>query len=135
MSSCVKNDVPLIAFHGRIRGGEIADAPGKAGTASITAELLTRGAGKRSAVAFSEAVDSVGGNFATGSDTEALIVRGEFMARDQKLMLELLADVVMRPAFDSSEFDKLRKRSIDQIAWSRRWNMGFNLPGPAQTGD
>ena len=20
------------------------------------------------------------------------------------------------------------------IAWSRRWNMGFNLPGPAQTG-
>ncbi len=111
-----KHDVPLIAFHGRIRGGEIADAPGKAGTASITADLLTRGAGKRSANAFSEAVDSVGGNFGTGSDTEALIVRGEFMARDQKLMLELLSDVVLRPTFDNDEFEKLRKRSIDQIA-------------------
>ncbi len=25
--------------------------------------------------------------------------------------------------------------ALHQIAWSRRWNMGFNLPGPAATGD
>jgi ankyrin repeat protein len=25
--------------------------------------------------------------------------------------------------------------ALHQIAWSRRWNMGFNLPGPAQSGD
>ena len=25
--------------------------------------------------------------------------------------------------------------ALHQIAWSRRWNMGFNLPGPARTGD
>jgi ankyrin repeat protein len=24
--------------------------------------------------------------------------------------------------------------ALHQIAWSRRWNVGFNLPGPAQTG-
>jgi ankyrin repeat protein len=24
--------------------------------------------------------------------------------------------------------------ALHQVAWSRRWNMGFNLPGPAQTG-
>jgi ankyrin repeat protein len=24
--------------------------------------------------------------------------------------------------------------ALHQIAWSRRWNMGFNLPGPSQTG-
>lgn len=119
-----KHDVPLIAFHGRIQGGELADAAGKTGTASITADLLTKGAGKRSASAFSEAVDSVGGNFDTGSDTEALIVRGEFMARDQTLMLELLSDVLMRPAFDAEELSKLRKRSIDQIASAKDNNPG-----------
>lgn len=122
-----KHDVPLIAFHGRIRGGDIADAAGKAGTAGLTAELLTKGAGKRNANAFSEAVDGVGGNFDSASDTEALIVRGEFMARDQKLMLELLADVLMRPAFDATEFEKLRKRSIDQIASAKDNNPGVVL--------
>ncbi len=25
--------------------------------------------------------------------------------------------------------------ALHQIAWSRRWNMGFNLPGPAKTGN
>jgi ankyrin repeat protein len=25
--------------------------------------------------------------------------------------------------------------ALHQIAWSRRWNMGFNLPGPAQSGN
>ena len=25
--------------------------------------------------------------------------------------------------------------ALHQIAWSRRWNMGFNLPGPSPTGD
>jgi len=25
--------------------------------------------------------------------------------------------------------------ALHQVAWSRRWNMGFNLPGPAQTGN
>ena len=25
--------------------------------------------------------------------------------------------------------------ALHQIAWSRRWNMGFNLPGPVQTGN
>jgi ankyrin repeat protein len=25
--------------------------------------------------------------------------------------------------------------ALHQIAWSRRWNMGFNLPGPAKSGD
>jgi ankyrin repeat protein len=25
--------------------------------------------------------------------------------------------------------------ALHQIAWSRRWNMGFNLPGPSQTGN
>jgi len=111
-----KHDVPLIAFHGRIRGGDVTDPDGKSGTAALAAELLSKGAGNRSASAFSEAVDSVGGNFDTTSDTEALIVRGEFMARDQKLMLDLLSDVLLRPAFEESELEKAKKRSIDQIA-------------------
>jgi predicted Zn-dependent peptidase len=119
-----KHDVPLIAFHGRIRGGDVTDEPGKAGTAALAAELLTKGAGTRSATAFSAAVDSVGGNFDTRSDTEALIVRGEFMARDSGLMLELLSDALVRPAFDASELDKLRKRSIDRIASAKDNNPG-----------
>ena len=38
-----KRDVPLIAFHGRVLGGDIADPEAKEGTAAITAELTRLG--------------------------------------------------------------------------------------------
>src|SRR5437868_15503791 len=50
-----KKDVPLIAFSGFVRGGAAADPPDKAGVASLTAGLLDRGAGKRSAFEFADA--------------------------------------------------------------------------------
>src|SRR5690606_27795957 len=40
---------------------------------------------------------------------------GEFLAKDQALMIELLADALERPRFDAAEFDSLRKRRIEEL--------------------
>src|SRR5688572_17221215 len=52
-----KHDLPLIAVNARLRGGALADPPGKEGVASVTSELLKKGAGKRNAQQFAEAID------------------------------------------------------------------------------
>ncbi|MFA6956204.1 MAG: pitrilysin family protein [Thermoanaerobaculia bacterium] len=114
-----KRDVPMIAFHARIAGGAITDPTGKEGTADLAADLLQKGAGSRDALQFSAATDSVGASFGTASAREALVVSGEFLSRDHKLMLELLADALRRPRFEPAELDKLRKRMIDGIAAAR----------------
>jgi predicted Zn-dependent peptidase len=111
-----KHDVPLIAFHLRIAGGEVADAAGKAGTSEIVADLIQKGAGRRDGPAFSEAVDSVGGTLSATTSREAIRVGGEFLARDRELMLELLSDMLIRPRLDAVEFEKIRQRSIESIA-------------------
>lgn len=110
-----KHDVPLIAFEAVVRGGTLADPDGKTGTSALVAELLRKGAGGRSANQFAEAVESVGGVISTAAGKEALIVNGEFMARDADLMIELLGDLLMDPALARGEFDKLRQRSVQQI--------------------
>ena len=56
-----KDDVPLVGIELLIRGGAVRDQEGKAGTASLFAGLLERGAGSRSAVEIAEAIESVGG--------------------------------------------------------------------------
>src|SRR5438128_4239787 len=89
-------DVPLIAFSGFVRGGAVADPPDKAGVASLTAGLLDRGAGKRSAFEFADAVEGVGGSFSAGAGAESISFGGQFLARDRALMIELLADALMR---------------------------------------
>lgn len=111
-----KRDVPLIAFHGRIRGGAIADPAGKEGTSDIVAELLTKGAGNRNAQQFAEAIDSVGGALGTSAGREALTMSGEFMAKDRALMLELISDMVRKPLLPKDEFAKVQKRAIESIA-------------------
>lgn len=111
-----KPDVPLIAADLLVRGGSLADAPGKEGSASILAELLSKGAGSRDALAFAEAIENAGGSLGFGANREALTAHGEFLARDAELMLSLLADAVQRPTLDDAEFDKLRTRAIQSIA-------------------
>ena len=46
---------------------------------------------------------------------EAIAVRGQFLARDQQLMLELLADALLRPRFAPEELESLRDRHIELI--------------------
>ena len=111
-----KRDVPLVAFHASLRGGVVAEAASRNGSAALTADLLAQGAGERGARSFAEAVSSVGGRFDTRAELEALVVTGEFMREDADLMVELLADVLRRPNLDEGEFDKLRARAVQSLS-------------------
>jgi len=114
-------DVPLVAFQAIVRGGPVCDPRGDtpperiAGVASIVAGLLEKGAGERDAFAFADAVEGAGGNFSVTAGSEALSINGQYLARDQHLMIELLADALIRPRFDLSELEKLRDRRIELI--------------------
>jgi zinc protease len=110
-----RHDVPLIAFTAVIRGGALCDPQDRLGTASLLAGLLEKGAGRRDANAFAETVASVGGSIETGASTESISIAGSFLARDQALMVELLADVLQRPRLEKSQFEALRDRQIEFI--------------------
>lgn len=110
-----KKDVPMIAFSGFVRGGSLADPADKPGVGSLVAGLLDRGAGKRNAFEFADALEGVGGTFSAAAGSEAISVSGQFLARDRALMIELLADALMRPTFDAQEFEAYRAREIEFI--------------------
>lgn len=110
-----KRDVPLVALDITVRGGSVADAAGKEGSAALLAELLQKGAGSRDAAAFAEAVDAVGGRLGVSVGRHALSVQGEFLAKDAGLMIELAADLLRRPKLDAAEFDKVRTRAIQSL--------------------
>ena len=67
----------------------------KPGLAYLTGRLLEEGTLTRPAEALAEAIEDVGGTLDVGSTGASLRVRAE----DLPLALELLADVVLRPAF------------------------------------
>jgi len=126
-------EVPLIAFSATLRGGAITDPAGKAGLNAMTAGLLEKGAGKRDAFQFADAVADVGGSFGITPDIESINISGQFLARDRALMIELLSDALLRPKFDAQQFADVRDRNIEFIKAAKDSNPGdlSNLYGNA----
>ena len=123
-----KHDVPLIGVEVIIRGGASSDPEGLAGLSGLLAGLLEKGAGDRGAAEFAETVAAVGGELVANGELEAITISGEFLADDADLMVELLADMLRRPALDAAEMDKLRKRLINFIRAAKDSRLGALVP-------
>ncbi|MDH3547461.1 MAG: insulinase family protein, partial [Gammaproteobacteria bacterium] len=123
-----KHDVPLIGLSAILRGGAVSDPEGLHGLSGLLARLLEKGAGDRDAAAFAEAVDSVGGRLSASGGLETITISGDFLASDADLMIELLADMLRRPALSPAEMQKLRDRSINFIRAAKDSNLDALLP-------
>ena len=110
-----KHDVPLIALQALLRGGGITDPADKAGLTELLATVMQKGAGGRDAAEFAAASAGVGGRLSVSPGAEAVTVSAEFLSRDTELMIELVADLLLRPTLAEGEFVKERERSIGLI--------------------
>ena len=107
--------IPLVQLRLMIKTGSTADPAGKEGTAALLARLLKRGTKSRSASQFFEEVEFVGGTIDTNAGPDASFVWGEFAARDAEVGFNLLADLVLNPAFRAEEFDKEKRLALADI--------------------
>jgi predicted Zn-dependent peptidase len=114
--------------HGRGRDAARLRPYEQNGVASLFASLLEKGAGERDAAQFAEAIDSVGGSLSASAGLESITITGDFMARDADLMVELLADMLLRPKLDAGELTKLRERAINFIRVGKDTNLNALLP-------
>jgi len=119
-----KRDVPLVGLEATVRGGASSDPEGLNGLSSLLAQVMQYGAGDRTAAQFAEAIESVGGELDASADIEGLRISADFMSRDAELMIELVADMLQRPALAEEELEKLRDRSINLIKAAKGSNPG-----------
>lgn len=80
----------------------------KAGYVSLAGGLMTRGTQSKTKAQLDEAVDFLGGSL-SGSPTSVSV--SSLKANFPKLM-EIMADVVLRPAFSAEELEKLRRQTL-----------------------
>jgi zinc protease len=110
-----KHEVPLVNIHVTIKAGSVLDPPGKAGLASLTAQLLRRGTASRSALRIAEQIDFVGGTLAITADHDFADGQAEFLKKDVATELDILSDVLRRPTFPLQEVAKLTDQEVDAV--------------------
>ncbi len=111
------HEQPTVTLRLQINAGDAQDdIPG---TAAMTAMMLTKGAGKRTAQQIAAAIDSVGATLEASSAGDFSAVVATTLKKHLPFVLEIFADVVLRPTFPEGELEKLRPQVIAEIQQER----------------
>ena len=104
--------LPQVVLGLSVRRGSASEPVDRAGLASLTAEVMERGAGDRDALELAQLVDGIGASFAVNSSWDSMGVRIGGLSRDMDVFFEVLGDVVLRPQFDAAEVAKARAEKL-----------------------
>jgi zinc protease len=108
--------LPLVDFRLVARAGSVNDPAGREGVAGLTADLLTQGAGKRTAKQVADDIEFVGGSLGASAGAEQLVVTCEVLKKDLPVGLELFRDVIVSPTFGAEDFARKQQEALGQIA-------------------
>ncbi len=129
--------LPLVVLNLTVRRGAGMVDRSRAGLVPFTGELMRRGAGDRDALELAQTVDRLGARLSVSSDWDSINVGVSGLSRDLELLLEILADVVLRPRFDAGEARKTRAETLASLEGAKdapstmaSWNLARALyPG------
>ncbi|MHB8844172.1 MAG: M16 family metallopeptidase [Nitrospirota bacterium] len=110
-----KHEIPMVTVSMAIDAGGVVEPPEKPGLASLTAALLTQGTARRSASQISREIDFIGGSLSVSGGDDYASAGLRVLKKDLKTGFDLLADVLMHPAFDQKEIDRKVKETLASI--------------------
>ncbi|HLO41265.1 MAG TPA: pitrilysin family protein [Phycisphaerales bacterium] len=107
--------LPMVAVHMIAQPGGALDASGRQGAASLAAQMLAEGTTELDALAFENAVQSIGASFATDADHETVHASMTVLKRSLDRGLDLFADAVSTPRMDASDFDRVKSLTLEAL--------------------
>ena len=107
--------VRLVTAQLVVLAGAEVDPPQRAGLASLTAGLLTKGTQRRSGPAQAREAEALGGALDSAAGWNQSQVALTVMVSQLDAALALLADAAMHPTFAAAELKRLRAQSLDAL--------------------
>ncbi len=100
--------------------GDIAELTLQMALAEATAELITEGAGSRTSEQVAREVETLGGRLSSSANDDYAEVALSVVAENAERMMDLLGDVLLRPAFPESEVALYKRNRIQTLVVQRQ---------------
>jgi zinc protease len=110
-----RHGVPLVTARLLVLSGSELDPEQRAGLASMTAGLLTRGTARRSAPALVNAAEALGGSLDSGAGWHQSSLSITVTTPQLPAALGLVSEVVRQPAFAPAEIERYRTQALDAM--------------------
>ena len=98
-----------------VRAGSAQDPADKPGVAEMVATLLDQGTTTRSAAEIADIIDFMGGGLGTGAGTDLSFANTILLPSNLNEGLQLLADIIRRPAFSAEELERQREQLLSAL--------------------
>jgi zinc protease len=113
------HNAPLVSLRALVRSGADHDTAYSAGLASIVADMLDEGAGRRDAIQLAEDVGILGGALGTGADWDASYISLDVLSRNTEPSLSIFGDVTARPTLPEDGLERVRAERLNDILQQR----------------
>ncbi len=110
-----QNELPLVEFTLRLKGGQLLDAPDKVGVAPLLADLMMEGTAQRTPEQLEDAIGELGAEINIGSGRESLVISGSTLSRNYEAVIALVHEILLEPRWDEAEFDRLKRSLLTQL--------------------
>ncbi|MCA9041414.1 MAG: insulinase family protein, partial [Planctomycetaceae bacterium] len=107
--------VQSAAFTMMIPAGSIYDPNEEGGTASVVADMLTRGAGKLNSRELSLALDNLGLQRSESAGTSHITLSGATLADNLPAVLRLYGDIILHPHLPDDQFEAAREGALQSL--------------------
>uniref|UniRef100_A0A7C6AG05 Insulinase family protein n=1 Tax=candidate division WOR-3 bacterium TaxID=2052148 RepID=A0A7C6AG05_UNCW3 len=107
--------IPMIELKLIVKSGSVYDPPGKEGIANLCAKMLLRGTELHKGDELMEKIEYLGANIDVHTREDYIEISGRALSKDLSILLEIVAECLKAPSFDSTEFKKLQRQTYSEI--------------------
>ena len=111
--------LPLINFRLAFRSGDANDPAELPGLSDMMAHLLTEGTTTRTSRQIAEEIERLGATVSVGSSSDFTTIAASGLSVYANEILELVADVTLRPTFPQNEVDLARENTQQMLIQQR----------------
>jgi predicted Zn-dependent peptidase len=101
------HEQPTFSIRLLVPGGSVLDG-NKPGIADFFTNMVTKGAGDRTALEIAKELDGIGADVSAATSNDYIIYSASCLKKHMDKVLDIFADVVIRPTFPEEEFEKLK---------------------------
>jgi zinc protease len=104
------DELPLVQFNIRLKGGMLLDDIEKVGAANLLANMMTKGTANKTPEELEEAIDNLGARISVSAGRESFVISVNTLARNYNAVINLLEEILLEPRWDEKEFDLAKQR-------------------------
>jgi zinc protease len=109
------NELPLVNFSLRIKGGHYLDDLNKVGVANLMTDIMMEGTANKTPEALEDAIGQLGANVSMFTADEFIQISGNCLARNFDATMALVTEILLEPRWDEEEFARIKNQTINTI--------------------